>query len=220
MSTRFVLALSRSGLEDDLYFGARQWTRHVGNKKWQWNDYPQRKWTCPLKGTSLYGYFTFQPSIVRGYVSFLGMNADPFRHSLLRVSQTVEVSWQSRYEVWHIENCWNNLHWNSTDDTPDLEKKTFENPIAWLKRLYLYSLVSELCLFSYWPSWPGTIEVGRTVEHRRKSTADEVLHVLGRPAFRSKKNRRYLATACSGWINTLDQDISGSSVVAKKRRID
>ena len=55
--------------------------------------------------------------------------------------------------------------------------------------------------------------MGRTVEHGRKSTADEVLHVLGRPAFRSKKNRRYLATACSGWINTLDQDISGLSVV-------
>ena len=45
---------------------------------------------------------------------------------------------------------------------------------------YLWSSVSELCcVFSCSvavPSWSGTIEVGRTVEHRT-SAADEVLHV-------------------------------------------
>ena len=141
----------RSGLEDDHYFGARQWSR--------------RKLTCPRKkgGTILEGNFmklhhstiNFQDILV-----FLTGNESPFYSytwfwcgfipSFLTKDQPdigSELTISRQYEVWHIENCWNNLHCNSTDDTPDLERKTFEDPIAWFERLYLYSLVAELCLF-------------------------------------------------------------------------
>ena len=74
-----------------------------------------------------------------GFISWFPTKDQPDIGSELTISR--------QYEVWHIENCWNTLHWNSTDDTPDLERKTFEDPIAWFERLYLYSLVSELCLF-------------------------------------------------------------------------
>ena len=146
LSVSTACVLCRSGLEDDHYFGARQWSR--------------RKLTCSRKRDHFrrklhYSNINFQDMLV-----FLTGNESPFYSyawfwcgfipSFPTKDQPdigSELTISRQYEVWHIENCWNNLHWNSTDDTPDLERRTFEDPIAWFERLYLYSLVSELCLF-------------------------------------------------------------------------